>query len=55
MKAKAKKATIVAMSALAAQCAIADLRAEFGEDYIPMTSNGTVINYTYNPFDGVYA
>lgn len=50
---KTKKATIVAMSALAAQVAIADMKAEFGEDYIPM--DGTVINYTYDPFDGMYA
>ena len=50
---KTKKATIVAMSALAAQVAIADMKKEYGEDYIPM--DGTVINYTYNPFDGMYA
>lgn len=50
---KTKKATIVAMSALAAQVAIADMKTEYGEDYIPM--DGTVINYTYDPFCGLYA
>ncbi len=50
---KTKKATIVAMSALAAQVAIADMKDEYGEDYIPM--DGTVINYTYDPFGGLYA
>ena len=52
MKTK-KTATIVAMSALAAQVAIADMQKEFGDDYIPM--DGTVLNYTYDPFDGMYA
>ena len=52
MKTK-KTANIVAMSALAAQVAIADMQKEFGDDYIPM--DGTVLNYTYDPFDGMYA
>lgn len=52
MKTK-KTATIVAMSALAAQVAIADMKAEFGQDYIPM--DGTVINYTWDPFTGMLA
>ena len=51
-KKSAKKAVVVSMAALAAQTAIADLKAEFGEDYIPM--DGTVI-YTWNPFDGMLA
>lgn len=52
-KKSAKKAVVVSMAALAAQTAIADLKKEFGEDYIPM--DGTVINYTWNPFDGMLA
>lgn len=52
-KKSAKKAVVVSMAALAAQTAIADLKAEFGKDYIPM--DGTVINYTWNPFDGMLA
>lgn len=52
-KKSAKKAIVVSMAALAAQTAIADLKAEFGEDYIPM--DGTVINYTWDPFDGLIA
>ena len=48
---KTKKATIVAMSALAAQVAITDMKAEFGNNYIPM-DDGT---YTYDPFDGIFA
>lgn len=54
MKTK-KTATIVAMSAtIAMQAAIADMKAEFGDNYIPMT-DGTVINYTYDPFEGMWA
>ena len=50
---KTKKAIVLSMAALAAQAAIADMKAEYGENYIPM--DGTVINYTYDPFDGMYA
>lgn len=54
MKAKkVKKAAIVAMGTLAMQAAVADMKAEFGENYIPM--DGTVLNYTYDPFDGMLA
>lgn len=52
-KKSAKKAVVVSMAALAAQTAIADLKAELGKDYIPM--DGTVINYTWDPFDGFCA
>ena len=52
MKTK-KTAAIVAMSALAMQAAVADMKDEYGENYIPM--DGTVIHYTYDPFDGAYA
>lgn len=52
-KKSAKKAIVVSMAALAAQTAIADLKTEFGEDFIPM--DGTVIDYTWEPFDGMYA
>ena len=52
-KKSAKKAAVVSMAAVAMQAAIADLKAEFGNDYIPM--DGTVINYDYNPFDGMLA
>ena len=52
-KKSAKKAIVVSMAALAAQTAIADLKAEFGEDYIPM--DGTVMTYTWDPFDGLCA
>lgn len=52
-KKSAKKAIVVSMAALAAQTAIADLKAEFGEDFIPM--DGTVIDYTWDPFDGLVA
>lgn len=50
---RVKKAAIVAMSTLAMQAAVADMKAEFGQDYIPM--DGTVLNYTYDPFDGLVA
>ena len=50
---RTKEATIVALAALAAQTAIADMKKEFGKDFIPM--DATVINYTYDPFDGMYA
>lgn len=53
---KTTMAVLVAMNALAAQTAIADMKAEFGNDFIPMSENdGTVINYTYDPYDGFYA
>lgn len=52
-KESAKRAAVVSMTALAMQTAITDMKAEFGKDYIPM--DGTVINYTYNPFDGMLA
>jgi len=52
-KKSAKKAAVVSMAAVAMQAAIADLKAEFGNDYIPM--DGTVLTYTYNPFDGMLA
>ena len=52
-KKSAKKAVVVSMAALAAQTAIADLKTEFGEDYIPM--DGTVMTYTWDPFDGLLA
>lgn len=52
-KKSAKKAIVVSMAALAAQTAIADLKTEFGEDYIPM--DGKVMNYTWDPFDGMLA
>ena len=50
---KVKKAAIVAMSVAAMQAAVADMKAEFGDNYIPM--DGTVIHYTYDPFDGMLA
>lgn len=49
MKTK-KTATIVAMGVLAMQAAVADMKAEYGEDYIPM--DGTVLSYTWDPFSG---
>lgn len=52
MKTK-KAATIVAMGALAMQAAVADMKAEYGDDYIPM--DGKVLSYTWNPFDGFCA
>ena len=50
---RVKKAAIVAMSTLAMQAAVADMKAEYGENYIPM--DGTVLTYDYNPFDGMLA
>ena len=50
---KVKKAAIVAMSVAAMQAAVADMKAEFGNDYIPM--DGTVLSYTWDPFDGICA
>lgn len=47
-------AVIVSLNALAAQTAIADMKKEFGESYIPM-DDGSVINYTYDPYEGFYA
>ena len=52
-KKSATKAAVISMAAVAMQAAIADLKAEFGKDYIPM--DGTVLTYTYNPFDGMLA
>lgn len=52
-KKSAKRAAVVSMAAVAMQAAVADLKDEFGENYIPM--DGTVLNYTYDPFDGSYA
>lgn len=52
-KKSAKRAAVVSMAAVAMQAAIADLKAEFGKDYIPM--DGTVLTYDYNPFDGMLA
>ena len=50
---KTKKAAIVAIGTLAMQAAVADMKAEFGEDYIPM--DGTELTYDYDPFDGFCA
>ena len=52
-KKSAKKAIVVSMAALAAQTAIADMQQEYGDDFIPM--DGTVVNYTWDPFDGFCA
>lgn len=54
-KKSAKSAVIVPMAVLAANVAIADLKDEFKEDYIPMVRDGKVINYTWDPFDGMLA
>ena len=50
---RVKKAAIVAMSMAAMQAAVADMKAEFGDNYIPM--DGSVLSYTYDPFDGLIA
>lgn len=55
---KAKvKAKVVAMSmtALAAQAALADIRAEYGENTIVMDNGRYALEYTYDPFDGMLA
>lgn len=49
----AKKAAVVSMAAMAMQAAIADIQKEYKDDYIPM--DGTVLNYTWDPFDGMLA
>lgn len=38
---------------MAHNVAVADMKAEYGADYIP--DDGTVINYTYDPYDGMLA
>ena len=52
-KKSVKKAIVVSMAALAAQTAIDDMQKEYGDDFIPM--DGTVVNYTWDPFDGFCA
>ena len=52
-KKSAKKVIVVSMAALAAQTAIADMQKEYGDDFIPM--DGTIVNYTWDPFDGFCA
>ena len=59
MKAKKTKAIIVAMAAItgasvsqtndAAQAALADMQQEFGADDV------ATLEYTYDPFDGMWA
>ena len=50
---KVKKAAIVAMSVAAMQAAVADMKAEFGENYIPMDGHALIVEL--NPFDGLIA
>ena len=53
-----KSAKIIGMAAMAAAMfhqAEADMKKEFGKDYIPMDKNVYCVNYTYNPFDGMLA
>lgn len=45
----------VTMAVVAANAAIADLKREYKNDYIPMVRDGKVINYTWDPFDGMLA
>jgi hypothetical protein len=47
---KVKKAAIVAMSVAAMQAAVADMKAEFGDNYIPMDGHALIVEL--NPFDG---
>lgn len=47
--------TTVTMAVVAAQTAIADLKDEYKSDYIRMVKDGKLINYTWDPFDGMLA
>lgn len=49
-----KKAIIVAMTALTG-ATLAQETAAYEQAMRDMKQDGTVINYTWNPFDGLYA
>lgn len=51
---KARKIMLsMAAAAMAHTMAVADMKAEYGESYIP--DDGTELNYTWDPFDGMLA
>ena len=49
----AKTISVAAMAAAMFHQAEADMKREFGKDYIPM--DGTIVTYDYNPLDGMLA